>query len=372
MDENLTERYGKALGIRGAWNEGWASYFSMASQEYYDYRNTDISNILNVADLKYTNITLSNGSYFESFQSDLDYETNTGFGEGNEAAVTSALLKFVLNGVVTDQELWNIAKSSECQTFSEFMSELLSSVNKYKKLDIGEILEYHKFTDKPDVETLIFSRTTPGVFRWLYVNKRDAHNESGFNLHGYSYVSRINIYDSSLQFITQTSAYSSTHGQVGYTIDAETWQRVMASTTEFYWCVVTSQVSNEPITGPYISSFHKGYFDDTVIEINQLNQPDTRWLTQTKDRIFEFTPQETSYYTFFSSGSTNVCCKIYEENEYSAPVSDDTSHNYSYTKIGYNFTLTHFLYSQKTYYIVVYGNSINTTGNFSLTVQKDT
>ena len=112
INENLSEKNGKELGIKGAWSEGFATYFSIASQLYYNRNVETISRIPNVADKLYTNLRFDeNIINYESNHT--DYTIYEGHTDGNEAAVTAVMLNLLWdkNINLTDQQIWNIVKN---------------------------------------------------------------------------------------------------------------------------------------------------------------------------------------------------------------------------------------------------------------------
>ena len=61
----MISQYGKLSGIKGAWNEGWATYFSLAAQLYYDTEEYSILSIVNVADYSYVDLGFNSNNQLD-------------------------------------------------------------------------------------------------------------------------------------------------------------------------------------------------------------------------------------------------------------------------------------------------------------------
>lgn len=261
--ENLSERYGKSNGIKGAWDEGWASYFSMAAQNYYSEQVADISDIAYVADNTYTDLKFdsSTSCYIEEIF--YDYATVIGCGDGNEVAVAYVLLYLVENGYLTHQELWDVAKRSSCDNFSDFMQTLYECVDESEYSGIGKLLERQNIVDTPIKTTSLFSKTTPGTFKWNCANIKDYGTENGEDDKDdiYSYPNRFRIvfWDDEYNAVFETGLITSEATNKSVTLSATQWKALVnrIGSGDFYWCLATYQTSS-PSTGPYYSSFIKG------------------------------------------------------------------------------------------------------------------
>ena len=250
--ENLSETYGKAKGIKGAWSEGWASYFSMAAQNYYTSRVADISNIANVADNVYTDLLFKRSDTIYSGILSHSYETggDVGYGEGNEAAVTYVLLHLVEEGILTHQELWNIAKKSACNNFSEFMQTLYEEVTVSEYSSIGKLLESQNIADAPLSTTVSFSKTTPGTLKWECAEVLGTKYPNRF---------RVVFWDSNYNEVFETGLVTSDAANKSLKLSQTQWKVLVnaAKNGVFYWSLATYQTSS-PSTGPYYSEFIKG------------------------------------------------------------------------------------------------------------------
>lgn len=264
-DENLTERYGKSKGIEGAWSEGWASYFSMAAQNYYNSQVATISNVTNAVDNAYIDLLFNPTETMYSAGVNIDYSTYSGYGEGNESAVAYVLLYLVESVGLSHQELWDIAKESACSNLSDFMQTLYQNVDISLYSEIGLLLEAQNIADSPLVKTSVFSRTEPGTFYWVAADTKDVHMGTEYEQYSYYNDVVITFFDEDYNMVLQSSVISSALGTYGVPINSVLWN-ILVSEIEsevFYWCILTSQ-NSEPCTGPYYSSFQKAYFDDGI------------------------------------------------------------------------------------------------------------
>ena len=251
MLENLSETYGKSKGIKGAWSEGWASYFSMVAQNYYSSRVANISNIVNVADNAYTDLAFasSDTSYTIGLSHSYDKGGDVGYGEGNEAAVTYVLLHLVEEGILTHQELWNIAKKSSCDNFSKFMQMLYKEVAVSKYSAIGTLLESQNIADDPFSSTVTYSKTTPGTFKWECAEVLGTKYRNQF---------RVVFWDANYNKVFETGLVTSDADNKSLKLSKTQWEKLVKAALNgvFYWSLATYQTSS-PSTGPYYSGFIK-------------------------------------------------------------------------------------------------------------------
>ena len=253
LDENLAERYGKELGIQGAWNEGWSTYFSIASQNYYDKNVITVSNIPDVANDAYDSENA--GSY------DLYY--SIGLGEANELTVASLLFHLIYKDKpdyyvgLSDQTVWNITKASGATCFSEFMEELYSQVPSSLISNIGHWLQYNHICDSPYTaynSTQKYYYSVPGTFGWTTAQNADRYSDN--NNYSYSNRFRFTFWDENFNIVYQlpVMASTSTNSSTTVTLTSSQWSSLtnVLGSGVFYWGIATYQ-NNSPATGPYYS-----------------------------------------------------------------------------------------------------------------------
>ncbi|MBP3592103.1 MAG: hypothetical protein J6K14_06415 [Clostridia bacterium] len=368
--ENLSERYGKQFGVQGGWNEGWASYFSMAAQLYYNDNVAIISNIPYVADNMYTD--LDGISLPITNENDIDYtitSAQSGFTDGNEYAVTAVLLYLVLNSGMNlgHQTVWDICKQSEASNFSDFMETLYSSVDKRLHSRIGEYLERHNICDEPTFGTALFSRTQPGTFSWTAAAVRDNidrnDDEGNFNAYIYYNQLKLTFYDEDLNIILQTQNIDSSTEEITLTNDQwATLTNAIGVGEPFYWGIATYQ-NDSPVTGPYYSSIKKYHFLEDFPSIPSLNTGYTYTLDEGDSHFYKFDAPETGDYVFFSEGDTDVRLTYYDSYQFNYPCTDDDSGT------GLNFMYRRNVSSSTTVYLVV-DSPTSDSGQYKIAVSK--
>ena len=117
-DDLLDTSSNKSKAIRLAWSEGWATYLSIAAQRYLS-----LSGIPNVGDYNYTDTIDSNLNY--------SIRTPQTIGEANERDISYMLIMLndyfdSFSGVDGYKYIWNVAKGSGSETFSDFYNALIS------------------------------------------------------------------------------------------------------------------------------------------------------------------------------------------------------------------------------------------------------
>jgi hypothetical protein len=258
IDENLSERYGKERGIAGAWNEGWASYFSMSAQNYYNTHANTISSIYNVCDNTYTNLRFSKGD--TTFNNDMVYRylEDVGCGEANELAVTSILLCSVLDPDInlSYSYLWNTVKTNCCKSLSELVYSIWA-LNIELRSPLGILLEDHNVVDKPALVYTTFNRNTPGTFYCRPADTVDVYTQLGAN--HYTLSTRLVFWDSQYNIIYSTpfveiTTWNNDDPYRYLQLTQEQWTTLMSrvSGNTLYWCISSLQFDN-PIGNVYYS-----------------------------------------------------------------------------------------------------------------------
>ena len=359
---NLCCQYGKASGIAGAWNEGWASFFGTASQNYYNAVVANISGIINVADNATSNITWvdeENALTYNIISYNYSDQNEYGYGEGNEFAVTCVLLHLIDDLGLTHQALWNIVKSSACDSFSGFMKELYETIDESLYSQVGEILEKQNCADSP-VICSVFSKNIPADFSWLKAHTTSYVTENNFP---YSNSCKIVFWDKEYTKLFETTAISSDSASPSITPTATQWNTLVNAVGNdyFYWCLATTQGS-APTTGPYYSSFVKGFFAENMVTISNLNIAYNGSVQANEDVYFKVTVPSTGYYVLYSSGDLDLNATLYSTVDFTqSSYADDDSGD------ALNFMLRTRLIANKTYYVKVSGY-LEEEGDFQVVV----
>lgn len=263
-NENLIETYGKDSGVRIAWNEGWASYFSIASQKYYNSKVVSISNISSVANFSYDHIQInkSNGSFSVA---KYDYINEYGLGEGDEGAITTFLLNLVYDTRIafSDKTVWNITKSSAATRFSQFLNELYDSTSPSFLSAFGYWLDMCNFTERPlreqngSLTTNIFYENTPPKLFFKMADTDDRYDFNGASSPiDYKFI--VVFRNSNYDIIYQTGYQYRDDAEPEIQLSAEQWATIVNAVTDgiCYWGLASYE-SSTPYTGLYYSRLRK-------------------------------------------------------------------------------------------------------------------
>lgn len=207
------EAYCEYLGLAIAWNEGWATYFSIVSQEYYA---SQLVNISTVNDQKYT-----------AYNS-VDYEIESGLilnkGFDCEEVVAKILYDIYDVNIISSentfdclslghQKMWDLSLSSEIVTFSDFENYFKTKHTIKSDFELyGRLLGYYGVVPLiEDVE--LISYFSPD-FDGYYIENSMYFTNKKF---------RINFYDSNRNFICQTDLKTT----VDIHVSDEIWSSVL-------------------------------------------------------------------------------------------------------------------------------------------------
>ena len=230
--------HNKSQGIRLAWGEGWATYFSINSQ---NKMNASSMNIPTVGDTYYNN--LSGINY------DIEILPSGKIkGEANEATVAATLYDITDgystsdydNTYCSNSNIWNITKNNNCTTLSEFITAFYNSGFTIQvKLGLGTTLSHHQ------IAAQLFSpsglNTNTPMFTW------DAQGGS-VNYPNNSF--KLVFYNSSYGYITTIDCGNMT----SVTLTANKWNEIKSTGSTVYCYIETRQTSAVPHTGPYYSN----------------------------------------------------------------------------------------------------------------------
>ncbi len=363
INENLAESQGKNNGIKQAWNEGWATYFSLASQEYYEESSgCTISNIPGVADMK---LSVWEQEPWGSYTIKLithPYIKDSCYGEANEFAITHVLLCMLKNvssvssyyanqnnnqdneeQVYNDQALWNIFKQSQAKTCIAFVKYLHNNyclngeyVNIPVLSGIGKILENSNIAATPSNEdnTILYSRNSAPVFSGLSIRTQDSFPLD--NSEEYEYVPQacIVLIDSDCRIkhlSTDIDIDLSANLPFEGTIPLSYWKAFCDELTgnDFYWGIGTFEDQSPP-TGIYLSSLRHGFIRERIPEISLSNPSKEITLSDGDFSLVRFQATTAGTYTFYTTGDADTymyllnspVSSIYEGMEY-VEVSDD-------------------------------------------------
>ena len=126
MNEILTERFSQDIGERKAWNEGFATYFSLSCQKHLAMDR------LGIADYDGVN-TFANDSFDIKKYKDIDINVKNKwrYGDGCETSVAGFLLSLADSDLTTNDDfsygfkaLWDIIAPNKVVSMSEFIEHL--------------------------------------------------------------------------------------------------------------------------------------------------------------------------------------------------------------------------------------------------------
>ena len=392
--ENLIERYGKNCGTKGSWNEGFAHYFSMQSQNYYASFFADIYDITGAADSKtsalegfgYIHAAGTVNVFFADESERSDYmNSEKKFGEGDECAVAGTLLSLSMNEELglSDIQIWNLIKGTQCEEYRlhHVMQNIYSNVPNSKYSLIGEILEKYNIADKPyesEYFNSVFSANSAGTFVWEAAVIKDSdeflkNGEESHDVFDPNNSLRVIIWDRNYNFVCRSPITPSENAVsnltysnwTNYSGTRLTWEQVMnhIQGDYFYWSIATYQLDG-PETGPYYSHFVKALISDRVTEIANRDVTYTEQLQSAQENWLIFEAMLPGNYLIYSEGNLDLKVEIYDTpfgfNSKNSVVDDDSG-------LDYNFAvMTNYLDHGDKVYIRVSGYNSNASGAYSI------
>ncbi len=233
--------YSKNHAAQLAWSEGWATFFSIKSQQEM---SASTLNIPYVGDSFYSDYENT------AINSDLEnMDTTLLLGEAGEMAVAGVLYDMSDPRSASDNDdiymnvsdLWNIVTnpSTQCYTFSEFMQRVRTAgYSTDAILRLGTTLTHFKMAALPG--TYRYYNGLP-IISWT-------HNSGSTRYPHNSFI--FAFYDTNKNLILRTSIL---YGG-SMSLNHDQWQQILnAEGDEFYYCIETYQ-SADPTTGPYFST----------------------------------------------------------------------------------------------------------------------
>ncbi len=241
-DENLSEIkdqwgniLGKDIGIRLAWSEGFATYFSISAQRAMHLDRLGIPFV---------------GDAWYSDTEDLNFEyslkpADGSLGEDNELTVSRFLFD-LFDGVtgwegdavaLGDRGVWEMLTTAHPTTLSEAITALLQGQPAAEQVKIGALAGRHGVA--PTLLPPAIDGEVP-TFRW-------AANGGGPDFPNNRFV--VHFYDAAMQQVLETKEIAAT----AFTPTADEWATLKATAGPVHW-VVTGRSVAAPVTGPYVSA----------------------------------------------------------------------------------------------------------------------
>ena len=236
VSSGKTLQQAKDEGMRLAFAEGWASYWSIVAQKSF---SNSLKTIQTVGDNSYTSAT---------FGVDLDAYSDSFFGDASELAIqrilyklysaqTDAFDKFALGESI----LWNIVLTNKPYTFHSFISSLYA--DGYDKFKIALLLgKYNVIKNSMTIENNYLN--TYSTFSW------DTYMGSS-NL-------RFNQFDLYFEkndgtLIEKISNISANGISCTYTVNSTVWQKIKNLTENSYKVYFVARQTDYFVSGNYYS-----------------------------------------------------------------------------------------------------------------------
>ena len=349
---SFTESECKYKGNAKAWAEGWATFYSIASQEYY---GSVLTNIATVNDMSYSTYH-TNGIR--------SIENNFGVAESAESTVEYVLYDIydISNSESFDTlgfghtTMWSYFINSSAKTLDEFNQYIMNNISKNNLRKYSELLYYHNLSPSEPTPTDNLSYFCP-TFSW---NWSESTSTDFFNNRTY----KLNFYDFNYNYIGSSSIQSySTHT---CTISESIWSYILNSSTLFY-SSVTIYENNTPITS-YEGKWSVNHAPEPIyiaynsIKNGTLSIGECYW--------YKFTAPQSATYYFETTGNTDTYGEIFSSISVGQSIANRLSYDDD-SGANTNFKIYYSLSQGQIVYIRVRGYNWTSTGNFSFTVSSD-
>ena len=224
----------KERGLKLAWAEGWATYWSTVAQSTF---SNEIKTIWTVGDTSYT--------AYNGVDYDLDcYDTANSYGDADEVAVQRILYKLYTSTTdtydkfaISSDALWNIVIDKKPLTFYEFINDLYDAG--YNKYNLGILLaEYNVITDSLNISNDYLDECP--TFSWSTYKGSSNFNYNSFDL--------VFINTSGVEILRKTNI---TTGQ--YTLTESEWADIISVYGRTYYVYIVARQTDYFTTGNYSS-----------------------------------------------------------------------------------------------------------------------
>ena len=344
----------KSAGQMLAWEEGFATYFSMVAQEYcVDFLG--LQNVHTVGDGKFTGI---------GFSYDQDVDNFIGTVDSVESTVQAILYDMYDFGsedydtiILSHQTMWNLLIGSKAKTFDEFDNYFRKTqtnsddLQKYNKLLSG-----HNLAPSSVAVTGGLTTYCP-TFEWSW-----SEHASTIFFNNRTY--RLNFYDSNRSLIATTEEFTCTNNNnnYNYTISESLWQTILDNGSSFY-VSVTIYENNDPITD-YEGEWK--LFNLPIIDASVGTLP-SKTLSIGSCYWYKFTAPQTGEYMFETRGFVDTVCQIFDQVVVEQSVAGLMGHYDDGGENG-NFAFTRYMSEGDTIYLRIRGEGWESTGTFVFTI----
>lgn len=284
-DKGWLPYFAKDKGLKCAWGEGWATYFSIVAQKTF---SEDLKRMPTVGDDKYTShsgVEYDLDRYFENYPFD-------GEGDGDEVVVSRILFKLHSQNVdifdkfsIDNQKMWDVAVKYRTTLLSDFINGLYEEG--YDRFDLGVLLnQFNVVIHGLSIENSYLD-TNP-TFSWsTYMGSLHVYYDS-FDLF---------FYDEDKKQILRIEDIRTTGQVATFTIDNNSWDTILASKGTKYYVSLSSRNTLNYISGPYYSN---------LFEFNKPTEAKNEIMVQPSEWLFE--PQY--FYQSNNYGHTNTTLNL--------------------------------------------------------------
>lgn len=352
---DINEDQCKLAGISIAWSEGWATYFSIASQEYGIKELFLSESIETVGDKTYR-------SYNDAFA---DVEGETGITEDAEATVQSILYDMYDFGddsgadllALGHRALWLLVKESKAKTFDEFDNYFIANHDNKEDLEgYRKLLSLHNLAlgDRTEngfvIPGVVTGELTMNCPRFECLG---AYNNSLY-LDDRTFV--LNFYDEDKTLIGRTAEQA---GRV-FTIDSALWQSVLDSGERFY--VSATIIENHEPKTEYEGQWYEFEISKEIPTANEQTQY-TVALSDEQYYWYSFTAPCSTTYTFKTSGNVDTTGAVFSKITAGGLLSGALAYNDNYQDDN-DFTIKIYIAAGETVYIRIGVNGEITEESF--------
>lgn len=305
----LATKYGKQIGAKLAWQEGWPTYFSISSQLHL---NAASYNLPNVGDDVYTDVITGDTNDINiSIETPLDNKCE--YGEFSESVVAAFLLDIADDYNIGEDDriemgysyVWNVIKNNKCLTLDEFNDILMDDLNALEQSKIGKVMSNLTISPSLDVPsdgtTIVVNNPT---FSWIANGGKLNYENDRFNLV---------FYNNQYQKLWESSPVTDNE----ITLTANQWHNVLElnNNSNMFWAVKAYQ-TDEFISGYYLSEF----YTLNVSSGHQFSYEYNSVSTHISHCLCGYEVIESHYYTTFKNGKKCKYCLHYTTGPTITPI----------------------------------------------------
>ena len=372
----LNLRYDKNIGMKLAWNEGWATYFGISAQIEM---NAISLGIQGVGDTIYD-------CTYRNFDSPIEepYWDHYKYGESNEIAVAAVLFDLADSGNANDENielgfsfLWNFINDTQCKTLPDFLNALFlqGNLSAAQKREINSILSMYEIAPEPlspnDNVDYSFSSSVP-TFEW-YKNGGETGTRGSDKQTIYDYSNNLFVlefYNADYELIYTTPQVQGDpdRDECTYTFSNAEWATLLnLADGVVHWTVKAWQTTEFP-TGPYSSEYR-------TLNVPKIHTLSEQAPVQSEGFAFlgsdwyKFVAPADGKYAFLTTGTSDTYGELFGAMPFGDSSitclengSDDDSGD------GNNFRIEYTLQKDSVVYLHIRGNAWRVVGNYSVYV----